>query len=103
LFLVEGSQPFDRLHTTLTVVIATYFSGGITAGAVVGAMRRNTRNRFVAILVGIIAAFCVFLGIAVASDGLPNRWKGASWASLVVCSLLFGIFGGNMFWNNPLD
>src|SRR3954467_10118628 len=103
LFVRKGSAPFDSLHTTLLTVILTYFSGGITAGAFVGAMRPHTHKRFVAILGGIVAAFFVFLGVAVASSGMPSRWTDANWFSLGLCSLLLGSFGGFWFWNNPID
>ena len=102
LYLAEGSQPFDRLHTSLLKVIAIYAIGGVTAGTVVGVMRPYVRIRLVAILVGIMAAIVVFFGIAVASQGMPWRWTRAAWLSLAACSLLLGSFGGNWFWKHPL-
>ena len=102
LYLAEGSQPFDRLHTSLQKVIAIYVIGGVASGAVVGMMRPYLRLRLVAIIVGILAALVVFLGIAVASQGMPWRWTKAAWGSLVLCSLLLGSFGGNWFWKHPI-
>jgi hypothetical protein len=103
LFLIVGSEPFDRHHTSVLMVIATYFVGGITGGSVVGVMRPHTHSRFVAIIVGIVAAFFVIFGVAVASQGLPWNWTRAAWTALAVLSILFGSFGGNMIWNNPFD
>jgi hypothetical protein len=102
LYLLEGSRPFDRLHTTLGIVVLMYFSGGIAAGVTVGLLQPLARSRAGAIFVGIIAAFFVFLGIGVGMDGLPSRWGGDSWGSVVLCAVLFGAFGGNMFWKDPL-
>jgi len=102
LYLAEGSQPFDNLHTSLSKVIAIYAIGGVTAGTVVGLMRPYLRIRLVAILVGIMAAIVVFFGIAVASQGMPWRWSRAAWLSLAACSLLLGSFGGNWFWKHPI-
>jgi hypothetical protein len=73
LYLLEGRAPFARLGTTLGVVIGTYFIGGISAGVAVGLLKPLARWRAGAILVGIIAAFFVFVGIVVASDGFPSR------------------------------
>jgi hypothetical protein len=103
LFLLVGSAPFDKHHTSVVTVIATYFVGGISGGAVVGAMRPYTHSRFVAIVVGIVAAFFVVFGVIVPSQGLPLRWTGANWASLVLTSVFLGAFGGNHFWKNPID
>jgi hypothetical protein len=100
LFLIVGTAPFDKHHTTVLTVIAAYFAGGITGGAVVGAMRPYTDSRFTAILVGIVVAFFVVFGVLVASHGLPWRWDQAAWASLVITSMLLGSFGGNWFWKH---
>ena len=102
LYLVEGSQPFDRLHTSLLQMIAIYAIGGVTAGTVVGVMRPYLRARLVAILVGILAAIVVFCGVAIASHGMPWHWHRAEWGSLALSSLLLGSFGGNWFWKRPL-
>lgn len=102
LFVIVGSEPFDKRHTSVLTVIATYFLGGIIGGAVVGAMRPHTHARFAAILVGIVAAFFVVFGILVASQGLLWRWTGGAWFSLAFASVFLGSFGDNMFWKNPL-
>ena len=102
LYLLEGPQPFERLHTTLGVVVLSYFAGGIAAGTIVGLLKPLARSRPGAIIVGITAAFFVFLGIGIASDGLPTRWGEDSWLSVIICALLFGTFGGNMFWKDPI-
>ena len=102
LFLAEGSQPFDKLHTSLLMVIATYVVGGLTSGTIVGVMRPYLHIRFVAILVGITAAVFVFFGIIVASHGMPWHWDRAGWGSLALCSLVLGSFGGNWLWKHPI-
>ena len=102
LFLAEGSRPFDRLHTSLLMVIATYVIGGLTSGALIGVMRPYLHMRSVAILVGITAGVFVFFAIAVTSDGMPWHWSRTSWESVAVCSLLLGSFGGNWLWKHPI-
>jgi hypothetical protein len=102
LYWIEGSQPFDRLHTSLLKVIAIYALGGVTGGAVVGVMRPYLRIRLVAILVGVIAAAFVFFGAGIASQGMPWHWTSAAWFSVAASSLLLGSFGGNWFWQHPL-
>ncbi len=103
LFLIVGTEPFDKHHTTVLTVIATYLAGGVTGGAFVGAMRPYTDSRLVAIFVGMVAAFFVFFGVGVASQGMPWRWDQSAWAATVICSLLLGSFAGNHFWKNPFD
>jgi energy-converting hydrogenase Eha subunit B len=83
-------------------VIGTYFFGGISAGVAVGLLKPLARWRAGAILVGIIAAFFVFLGIVVAADGLPSRWGSDQWTTLIVLPILFGTFAGNRFWKDPI-
>lgn len=102
LYWVSGATPFERLGTSLGVVIGTYFFGGITAGLVVGILRPLTRWRSGAIFVGIIAAFFVFLGIGVASSGLPSRWRSGDWFAMTVLPVFFGAFAGNKFWKDPI-
>jgi hypothetical protein len=102
LYLIEGSQPFERLHTSLLMVIAAYAFGGVTAGAIVGVMRPYLRIRLVAILVGILAAVFVFFGVGVAADGMPWRWTRNAWLSTAICSLLLGSFAGNWVWMRPI-
>ena len=102
LYLLDGSAPFARLGTTLGIVIGTYFFGGISAGVVVGLLKPIARWRAGAIVVGIIAAFFVFFGILVASDGLPSRWGTDQWVTLIVLPTLFGTFAGNRFWKDPI-
>ena len=37
-YLLLGATPFQNIGTSLHVVIAIFFSGGVTAGAIVGAL-----------------------------------------------------------------
>jgi hypothetical protein len=102
LYLIEGSRPFDRLHTSLLMTIAAYAFGGVAAGAVVGVMRPYVRIRLVAILVGILGAVFVFFGAAVASEGMPWGWTRSTWLSIAGCALLLGSFAGNWLWTRPI-
>jgi hypothetical protein len=63
LYVIQGEEPFPRMGTTVLTVIATYFSGGITAGAVVGILRPLGRWRLGAIFIGIVAHSSSSLGL----------------------------------------
>ena len=102
LYLIRGAAPFERLGTSLIVVIGTYFFGGIAAGVIVGILQPFARWRLGAIGIGIIAAFFVFFGIEVAADGLPWRWTSDNWITLLALPVLFGTFAGNSFWKRPI-
>lgn len=103
LFAVAGSEPFDKHHTSVLTVVASYFAGGISAGAIVGALRPYAVSRFGASLIGIVASFFVFFGIALASKGFPSHWTEPVWEAIVVLSVFFGVVSANIFWNNPID
>src|SRR5947209_6926826 len=102
LYLLRGSEPFSRLGTTVLVVIASYFAGGISGGAVVGILQPLGRSLLGAIFVGIVAACFVFLGIGVAADGPPSHWDDVAWISWSGCALVFGVIGGYRFWTHPM-
>ena len=102
LYVFQGQEPFARLGTNLMTVIATYFFGGITAGAVVGILQPLNRWRLGGILIGIVAAFFVFFGIAVAADGPPTKWERRTWEPLLALPILFGTFAGIWFRKRPI-
>lgn len=102
LYIVRGSEPFERLGTNVLTVIATYVIGGVSAGTVVGILRPLGKRRSGAILIAIVAAFFVFLGIAIAADGPPNHWGKDNWIGLIVLPILFGAVLGNSFWMKPV-
>ena len=87
IFLVAGDQPEELL-----AVVASYFGGGVVAGAIIGWLRPYSRTHVGSIVVGIIGAFPVFLGFAVADEGLPlNLGDLATVAAVAVT--LGGILG----------
>jgi riboflavin transporter FmnP len=99
-YLLLGSAPFTNIGTSLHVVLAIYFCGGITAGAIVGALRPFTRTRPGAIAVGILAAFVVGTGIIWTKSGSPNHWAPVDWASVIICSVIYGtMFSSEETWN----
>ena len=89
LYTVRGPAPFAHDGTTLGATLAAYFAGGIVAGGVVGALQPLTRIRTGAILVYSIAAFLVFVSIAIAADGIHN----ISWFGCALGGVLFGTIG----------
>lgn len=101
-FFIVGGEPFQKHNTSVWAIIATYFAGGITGGVAIGALRPYARSRFAAIAVGFVASIFVIFGILLAARGEPTAWTELDWETLIVVSLLFGIVGGSMFWNNPI-
>jgi hypothetical protein len=100
-YLLLGATPFTNIGTSLHVVIAIYFSGGVTAGAIVGALRRFTRTRPGAAAVGILAAFVVGTGIIWTKSGSPNHWTRIDWITVIGFSLIYGImFSSEETWNS---
>jgi hypothetical protein len=102
LYFLQGPAPFQRLGTSIGVVIGTYFFGGISAGIVVGVLQPLARWRLGAIVIGIIAAFFVFYGIGIAANGSPSEWRKNVWITWTVLPIVFGALAGNRFWERPI-
>lgn len=99
LYLIRGSTPFVANDTTFGQVVASYFGTGIVAGAVVGLLRPLLRWRIGAVFVGIVAAFAVFVGIALLDQGSFSQWDQDTWVSCVSLAVLFGTFGALIRWH----
>jgi len=90
-YLLVGPAPFTTIGFPLLVVIAIYFCSGISAGAIVGALRPLTRTRPGSIAVGILGALVVGAIIFWTKSGSPHHWTGADRWSLVIGSILYGV------------
>jgi hypothetical protein len=93
LFLVSGSAPFDNHGTTVQAVVLTYYVVGAAGGLVVGVMLPLTRSWLGGIGVGIVAAFIVFFGFYVITEGPFWRWEQEVWLSLGIAAAIFGVAG----------
>lgn len=92
IFLVAGEQPEELL-----AVVASYFGGGVVAGAIIGWLRPYSRTHLGSIVVGIVGAFPVFLGFAVADDGLALDLGDLATVA-VVAVILGGSLGHNFLY-----
>jgi hypothetical protein len=101
LFLLRGSAPFDRLHTSVLVVILSYVILGPIAGAIVGFLRPLTITRIGSMFVAFLAAATVYLGIMIAMKGSPLSWKSVDWITVSILGVTFGVVLGNMFYKKP--
>jgi hypothetical protein len=91
-YLLLGPAPFIRIGSPLHVVIAFYVVSGITAGALIGALKPFTQTRPGSIAVGILGALVVGTIIFWTKSGPPNHWTDADWGPLVFGSILYGVF-----------
>jgi hypothetical protein len=98
LYAIRGAAPFESSGVTLGGVIAAYYGGGLTAGAIVGILWPLLRWRLGATIVGIVAAFSVFLGIGLATEGYFDRWTTRTWETVIVLGTLFGVICSNIVW-----
>jgi hypothetical protein len=98
-YFVFGSGVVTRYGLTLPIVVLTYVSMGVAGGLIAGLGRPLARTYAGAIAMGIIiGAFgYAFFGVAIA--GLPNHWSGDDWFAVVFCAAIFGIFGGDKYYN----
>ena len=66
LYLFEGSRRFDANRTSITMVIVSYFLGGLAGGVVVGALLPLTRWLLGSALVGVVAVIPIASVIQIA-------------------------------------
>lgn len=97
LYLVLGSEPFDRVGLRPQVVLAVYVVGSLTAGLVVGLLRRHTSTRDGSMLVGTVAALPVSFAMSLAFFGKPSAWSTGDWMQCVFMAVLFGAGLGFMW------
>jgi hypothetical protein len=98
LLALHGSAPFAAVNSTYARVVSSYVGTGIAAGAIVGLLRPLLRWRAGAVAVGIIAAFAVFAGFALADQGGFTRWHRETWLTCVICAVFFGPVVGLIRW-----
>ena len=101
LYLFRGSEPFDKLHTSLLIVVLSYVILGPIAGAVVGFLQPLSVTRLGSMFVGFVAAALVFFGIGIAMSGSPLSWSRSDWESVPILGLIFGVILGNWFYKKP--
>ena len=101
-YFFAGPEPFDRVGLRPAIVIMLYFAGSVTAGLLVGLLKRHTTSREGAMLVGILAALPASFGMGLAFFGAPRAWSPGDWFQCVFLAMLFGAGLGYMWHGRRL-
>jgi hypothetical protein len=92
--VLSGPRPFERQGVTYTGVAVAYLAIGLSAGALVGALRPMTQHRAGAYAVGLLAGTVAAGGIAALVAGPPGRWDFDEWVVLSIVAAGAGIVIG---------
>jgi hypothetical protein len=68
-FLIFGHAPYDRMHSSVFVMISAYLLGGVGGGAIVGLLLRFATTSLLAFLIGFLASVPFSIGLAIAMAG----------------------------------
>jgi RsiW-degrading membrane proteinase PrsW (M82 family) len=98
LYAFRGEEPSESKGVSLLAVVVTYFIGGVLGGAIVGLLRPFTRERWGAIVVGMIAALPVVLGFSFAMYGSIATWEGSTWGGTLLTTVVLGTIGALAWW-----
>lgn len=98
LYFVSGSAPFEKVHSTLPIVIISYLLLGPIAGGVVGFLLPVASSYIRTIFVAFVASAIVFFGIVVAASGSPLTWHADNWVFVGSAGLMFGIVLGTTYY-----
>jgi hypothetical protein len=101
LYILRGSEPFDKLHTSLLVVVLSYVILGPIAGAFVGFLQPLSATRIGSMFVAFVGASLVYFGIEIGMNGSPLSWSGSDWTSVLALGVIFGVVLGNWFYKKP--
>lgn len=101
LYILRGSEPFERVGSSLGKTLLAYLAGGVAGGAIVGVLFPFTRHWFGRSVVGILAAFAASLGIGMAMFGPPTGWMASHWFATSISAVFFGVLGAYLF-SRPL-
>jgi hypothetical protein len=97
----RGEEPSQSTGVGLVAIIVTYVIGGMLGGAIVGLLRPLMRERWGAILVGMIAALPVVLGFTFAMYGSMATWEGSTWGGTLLTAVVLGTIGAVAWWEPP--
>ena len=97
-YLADGGAALRKYNTSLVYVVGSYFFGGITGGVVLGLVRSRVTSRTRAMLFGVLIALPVVLGFGLVMYGTPVSWSKARWIAVGLTTLMFGLAGGAITW-----
>ena len=96
-FLVSGSDAFDKYETSLPIVVVTYYASGILGGATIGAFLPMAKHFLGRIVLGIIGGLIVFFCIVMAMEGPFWNWSSTDWETVAFAGVVMGGIAG-AFW-----
>jgi hypothetical protein len=86
-----GTATGEAVEGRLVVqLVGLYFLSGLTAGAIIGALRSRLDSRLGAAMTGVLAALPVVAGLCVLAWGPPWHWSGG----LMLAWLIFSVYTG---------
>jgi hypothetical protein len=97
IYLIGGSETFERNDVTLLSVLLSYWCGAIGSGLLLGLLRPLTASKISAMFVGPIIAAPAVTSLGVTINGMPWQWPAEAVATLMIVSVIFGVYGGYVF------
>jgi hypothetical protein len=97
LYIVLGSEPFDRVGVPPGTTIGFYVVTSMTAGLVVALLRPLTRSRGGSMLVGTIAAIPGSFALNLTFFRAVSRWSMGDWFQFGLTAVMFGVALGYVF------
>jgi hypothetical protein len=99
LFAFEGPRPFDAHDVSLGAVLLTYVAGGVFGGLLYGLLHPMARFLVGRAILGVAITTLVFVGIGVATEGLPQVWGRRVWENALLGGCILGAPIG-LFWRS---
>lgn len=99
LYTTQGPGAFERLGVTVWGAVLTYLTGGVVAGAIVGALRPLAKTRVGAMAVGVLAALPVAAAACYLLYGAPLHWKRSVVIACGIYAVFIGLVCGSWFWS----
>ena len=96
--IVSGPAPFQEVGASLPAVIGAYYFGGLIGGLLFDGLRPLSRFYLGAVAIGVLVASLVFMGITMASEGVPTTWTAQDWQDCLVLGTIFGVILSSVIW-----
>jgi hypothetical protein len=97
-YVIRGTEPFDRQGISYAALVTTYIVVGVLAGAIVGTLRPLARSKLGAFGIGFAAAVPISGGLAIALFGAPLKWGAGGFTVVAIYAALVGLFIGSEIW-----
>ena len=103
LFLLRGTEPFDKQGVSFAAVVLFYLVGGATGGVIAGVLWPLTKWRAGAYLVGLLVALVVSTGLMFLLEGNPLSWGIAVILTILIMTVIYGLYIGYQIWKYVQD